>query len=240
MKSIENFEAAGYAENEALQYSFLGFFAGSLLTYMLDVVLEMVSTHYGLNIPTTLSVDPDLMHIEGSAAFVKHSGTEDFAAPSISNPQQPQVGEISEFSSKDPQSVDVGSVADPQPECVGDTVPSSGQAKKEPSSLFTMSEPKELLRMGIFSAVVIFLHNLPEGLATYVSVIADPYAGAAVAVAIALHNIPEASEIRAAQAFARTMSELAAHPLTAGCLITFLSPFPFSGATTACAATFFP
>ena len=47
--------------------------------------------------------------------------------------------------------------------------------------------------MGFFSALVIFLHNIPEGLATYVSVIADPYSGAAVAFAIALHNIPEAS-----------------------------------------------
>ena len=61
------------------------------------------------------------------------------------------------------------------------------------------SDPKELMRMGIFSAVVIFLHNLPEGLATYVSVIADPFAGAAVAFAIALHNIPEASRTRAPQ-----------------------------------------
>jgi zinc transporter ZupT len=223
MKSVENFEAAGYGPNEALQYSFLGFFAGSLLTHMLDVVLEMVSLRYGLNVPTTLSVEPEPMRIEGSVALTKHSSREDFSAPSTSsNPQQPQVGEITEFSSKDPQSVDVDSVADSQPEHVSDTVPSRGQAKKEPSGFLTMSEPEELLRMGIFSAVVIFLHNLPEGLATYVSVIADPYAGAAVAVAIALHNIPEASEILAAQASARTMSELAARfPMSSpGCLGT--------------------
>ncbi|EKX49207.1 hypothetical protein GUITHDRAFT_68201, partial [Guillardia theta CCMP2712] len=50
---------------------------------------------------------------------------------------------------------------------------------------------KELLRMGILSAVVILVHNIPEGVATFVSAVADPTAGVGVAFAIALHNIPE-------------------------------------------------
>jgi ZIP family zinc transporter len=35
------------------------------------------------------------------------------------------------------------------------------------------------------------IHNFPEGLATFVSAMADPELGAAIAVAIAIHNIPE-------------------------------------------------
>ena len=49
----------------------------------------------------------------------------------------------------------------------------------------------ELKRMGLLTALAIFLHNFPEGLATFVAALADSKAGAAIAIAIALHNIPE-------------------------------------------------
>lgn len=48
-----------------------------------------------------------------------------------------------------------------------------------------------LKRLSLLSALAVGLHNLPEGLATFVGTIADPRAGVAIAVAIALHNIPE-------------------------------------------------
>lgn len=50
---------------------------------------------------------------------------------------------------------------------------------------------KKLMRMGLFSAIAIAIHNLPEGLATFVSAIKDPKLGIAIAIAIAIHNIPE-------------------------------------------------
>lgn len=48
-----------------------------------------------------------------------------------------------------------------------------------------------LMRMGLFSAGAIALHNLPEGLATFMAGIKDPSLGVAITVAIAIHNIPE-------------------------------------------------
>lgn len=48
-----------------------------------------------------------------------------------------------------------------------------------------------LLRMGLFSALAIGIHNFPEGLATFTSTIRDPQLGISIAVAIAIHNIPE-------------------------------------------------
>ena len=45
--------------------------------------------------------------------------------------------------------------------------------------------------MGVMTALAIALHNLPEGLATFVAAMDDPVVGAALAIAIALHNIPE-------------------------------------------------
>ncbi len=50
---------------------------------------------------------------------------------------------------------------------------------------------KKLLRMGLFSAVAIGIHNFPEGLATFTAALREPTLGIAIAVAIAIHNIPE-------------------------------------------------
>ena len=50
---------------------------------------------------------------------------------------------------------------------------------------------QKLLRMGLFSALAIGIHNFPEGLATFMAGLADPTLGVSIAVAIAIHNIPE-------------------------------------------------
>jgi zinc transporter, ZIP family len=49
----------------------------------------------------------------------------------------------------------------------------------------------KLLRMGLFTALAIAIHNFPEGLATFLAALQDPNLGLAIAVAVALHNIPE-------------------------------------------------
>lgn len=49
----------------------------------------------------------------------------------------------------------------------------------------------KLMRMGLFTALAIGIHNLPEGLATFLAALNDPKLGVAIAVALALHNIPE-------------------------------------------------
>jgi ZIP family zinc transporter len=48
-----------------------------------------------------------------------------------------------------------------------------------------------LMRMGIFTALAIGIHNFPEGLATFTAALTNPNLGIAIAVAIAIHNIPE-------------------------------------------------
>lgn len=49
----------------------------------------------------------------------------------------------------------------------------------------------KLMRMGIFTALAIAIHNFPEGLATFVSALQDPSIAIPIVVAIAIHNIPE-------------------------------------------------
>jgi len=48
-----------------------------------------------------------------------------------------------------------------------------------------------LQSMGLKTALAIAIHNLPEGLATFVATLAEPSVGVTLAVAIAIHNIPE-------------------------------------------------
>lgn len=49
----------------------------------------------------------------------------------------------------------------------------------------------KLLRLGLFSALALSIHNFPEGLATFLSALDDPKYGVSIATAIAIHNIPE-------------------------------------------------
>jgi ZIP family zinc transporter len=52
-----------------------------------------------------------------------------------------------------------------------------------------------LARLGPLTALVIGLHNLPEGMATFASALADASLGLSIAVAVAIHNIPEGMAI---------------------------------------------
>jgi len=51
-------------------------------------------------------------------------------------------------------------------------------------------DPK-LVRMGLFTALAIAIHNFPEGIATFMAGLSDATIAIPIAVAIAIHNIPE-------------------------------------------------
>lgn len=50
---------------------------------------------------------------------------------------------------------------------------------------------KHMMRTGIMTALVIGIHNFPEGIATFMASLQNAQMGIAIAVAIAIHNIPE-------------------------------------------------
>jgi len=50
---------------------------------------------------------------------------------------------------------------------------------------------KRLVRMGMFTALAIGIHNFPEGIATFMAGLTDTTIAIPIAVAIAIHNIPE-------------------------------------------------
>lgn len=56
---------------------------------------------------------------------------------------------------------------------------------------------RRLLRSGVLVALVLALHNLPEGMATFLATYADPQVGLTLAAAVAIHNVPEGIAIAA-------------------------------------------
>ncbi|WP_028321091.1 zinc transporter ZupT [Desulfatiglans anilini] len=75
----------------------------------------------------------------------------------------------------------------PIPEFVSETtMPSRGHGSHDHGA-----DHHKLMRLGLFTALAIGIHNFPEGLATFLAALEDPSLGVAIGVAIALHNIPE-------------------------------------------------
>lgn len=77
-----------------------------------------------------------------------------------------------------------------------DAVSNHGNAASDSQNAVSNSENSaldhsKLMRMGMFTALAIAIHNFPEGLAAFTSAIKDPSLGIAIAIAIAIHNIPE-------------------------------------------------
>jgi ZIP family zinc transporter len=92
----------------------------------------------------------------------------------------------------------------------------------------------KLHRLGILVALVIALHNFPEGFATFASALKDTGLGIAIAIAVAIHNIPEGISISVPLYYATGSKKKAfiysfltglAEPL--GALIAYFILFPF-------------
>jgi ZIP family zinc transporter len=97
----------------------------------------------------------------------------------------------------------------------------------------------KLMRMGVFTAIAIGIHNFPEGLATFLAALQDPHLGIAIAVAIALHNIPEGISVSVPifyatgsrkRAFVYSVLSGLAEPVGAG--IGYLAIWLFMGGNT--------
>lgn len=60
-----------------------------------------------------------------------------------------------------------------------------------PDKPISGTKDKSLFKVGIISMIAIILHNVPEGIATFLASSSDVSLGVSLAIAIAMHNIPE-------------------------------------------------
>lgn len=97
---------------------------------------------------------------------------------------------------------------------------------------------KKLMRTGLVTALVLAIHNFPEGIATFMSGLQDASVGIPVAVAVAIHNIPEGIAVSVPifyatgdrkKAFKFSFLSGLAEPL--GAVIAFLVLRPFMSVT---------
>ena len=90
------------------------------------------------------------------------------------------------------------------------------------------------MKMGMFTALAIGIHNFPEGIATFMATLQDPSVGIAIAIAVAIHNIPEGIAV-AVPIFFATGNRMKAFKLSflsglaepVGALVAFLILMPF-------------
>ncbi len=92
----------------------------------------------------------------------------------------------------------------------------------------------KLMRVGVFTALAITIHNFPEGIATFGSALVDVNLGILITFAIALHNIPEGISVSFPIYFATgdrkkafIYSFLSGFSEPAGAVIGFLILMPF-------------
>lgn len=93
---------------------------------------------------------------------------------------------------------------------------------------------QKLIKTGKMTALVISIHNFPEGLATFVSGMNELSLGIAIAVAVAIHNIPEGISVAIPiycatgdkkKAFYMSLLSGLAEPVGAILAFLILSPF---------------
>lgn len=103
-----------------------------------------------------------------------------------------------------------------------------------PSKSSNTTKQTKLYRVGLISMIAIILHNLPEGIATFLSATSNQKLGLVLTLAIALHNIPEGISIaipifystkKKGKAFFYTLLSGLSEPLGAILAFLFLSPF---------------
>lgn len=101
-------------------------------------------------------------------------------------------------------------------------------------NLSQLEEKGSLYKVGIVSMIAIILHNIPEGIITFISTTKDTSLGISLAIAIALHNIPEGISIgipiyyaskKKSKALFYTFLSGVSEPF--GALLTYLFLLPF-------------
>lgn len=217
-KSVGAFIDNGATDAEAVRYATGCFFGGILLVYLLDLIvcgitaLAVWARERDMQKRVCVGATDSRMTLahppQAITSLKRLLSRKSLAITNPSDAPEP---------SPDPPSPDPESPPSQEPAClsthVHDLVHSVQQAvctplpdppasddtpplpvPRDPDVLQLLQDDPHsaaLMRTGVLTAIAIFCHNFPEGLATFVATLADPSVGASVAFAIALHNAVE-------------------------------------------------
>jgi ZIP family zinc transporter len=162
IKAVEGFAEAGYTDAQAYIFANFAFFCGIAITMVLDLIVHKLM----------------------AGQVLGHDHGHDLGVGATS-PSAARLGQEHSAGEAEASDVEFGAQkASPS----DDAKPSAFIAER---TVTGGTSDMELKQMGLITGLAIALHNLPEGLATFVAALADARLGIAVAFAIALHNIPE-------------------------------------------------
>jgi ZIP family zinc transporter len=147
----------------------LGFSAGVMIFISFTELLTVAGTIMEQNYQHTTASWLTFISFVGGIAI---SAAIDKILPSEGNPHELKRVEQMHPESRDPD----------KPECRG----RGGRQDGKPHF-----RDRKLMRIGVFTAIAIGVHNLPEGMATFMSAMSDVAVGISIALAVAIHNIPE-------------------------------------------------
>eukprot|EP00889_Picochlorum_renovo_P003817 jgi/Picre1/30847/NNA_006207.t2 len=215
-KSVDGFEEAGYSDVEAYRYSTLAFFGGFVIIFVLDKIVHLImhfierrAKRKSEFLPSTTQA---VLLQEEVAAAIDERAHESEAAhkqdveaqrsskemehvaplpPSMSSSRTVMTG------CESPRKV-VLSEHDPEEETEKEAESAKNESERTSRTAPDVMQVIEndphnhaLHKMGLLTALAIFIHNFPEGLATFVATLSDTSIGIGIAIAIAVHNIPE-------------------------------------------------
>jgi len=182
VKSYDSFVLAGLDEARSYFYMTLCFFGGVVVISVLDLTVKLLTGEYHCHghdvysktTPPCCAEDPvaELEH------FHKRAAEEEQAMA-----RQEAIVDSNNVCGENPNS-DASKTG-------GDDIETNTASFTDNSNSTRTHEDKELMKMGITTALAIAIHNFPEGLATFVATLADPAVGAVLGIAVGIHNIPE-------------------------------------------------
>jgi len=191
-KAVGHFLDGGYETSFAFLYATLCFFGGIPLTIGLDYIANMVldrSYRKGQHVPIKHDLEGTVSSVVASQVACEELQlvNGDHKTIIASN----SLGDINSGTRTKEMASDVESSCN-------DSIPvinaaSHGIKMSEADlKLFMGDEDSHnFAHAGLLAGLAIAVHNLPEGLVTFISYMSSPYLGITTALAIAIHNIPE-------------------------------------------------
>ncbi|KAG2498813.1 hypothetical protein HYH03_003006 [Edaphochlamys debaryana] len=184
-KSVGMFEDAGYEPALAFTYATICFFCGFPIIWVLDMICHWLADR---------GTRGTGIHLDLGAEAVHHSldmnQTHASTAADIVDGKDPRdgLGRASVRAATCPYDAQLAAKAGQE----------GGADADEKQAVLDKEHARKLVRSGILCAVAVALHNLPEGLVTFVGYMESVGSGITTAIAIAIHNIPEGLVISSA------------------------------------------